>query len=130
MSSSVFAHAVYGVILTGEAEKKLRRYVDKTIKKWEESEDERYDSGDRYYEAVGYLDEKHKKLMAALRVLAGVPPDANFYYTGDGDDSVGESATDDDTWIAGYGLMEFPRAVDENAFRDDTYWHQWVTGSG
>lgn len=135
MSMDVFANAVYGVLLEGPALEVLEAAIRKAkqaLVGGDYAGSEEFDAlgeGDQLDEATEWVEGNTPDAFARVRKLAGVPRDAELFYTGHEDAHVGRSETPPGTWVAGFGLLTFPAPLDTAGFTGDRPgWHTWVTG--
>lgn len=123
MATDYFAHAAYGVPVEGPARAALEALVEACEADFyaalvENPDQDPPDLGE-------WARTRYPDRYAAVLALAGAPPDASLIYTGDEDDRPGRCATESGCWLAGYGVLSFPRAV--GAFTGEPAWHTWVT---
>ncbi len=85
------------------------------------------DASEQMDEALARFREQDAEGYARVLELAGVPRDARLMWTDDPGDRPGTCHTDPEIWIAGYGVLEFPREVDETQFKKKPEWYLWVT---
>jgi hypothetical protein len=128
MSTDYFAHAAYGVIVEGDALQALEEGFNKAMMELEDTDefDDLYAS-ERSDAAMTRFLEQDAEGYARVMELAGVPRDANLIWTGGQDERPGRCHTQPETWIAGYGVLSFPRKVDKTKFKTEPEWFFWVT---
>lgn len=125
-----FAHAVYGVPLTGDALKKLEEGLKKAGEAL--SADRAYrllDEVDQLEKRRDWIDEHLPDLLTQVIEMAGCPSDCTVFHTGHEDERPGESETEPDVWLVGYGMTEFPMTMAEEFTKGKPQWHTWVTAS-
>jgi hypothetical protein len=130
MSVHYFAWAAYGVVVEGDAREALEAGLDQAMTELEDTDGfGDLDASEQMDAALARFREQDAKGYARVLKLAGVPRDARLMWTDDPDDRPGTCYTDPEIWIAGYGVLEFPREVDETQFKKKPEWFMWVTFS-
>lgn len=108
MSNCVHAHACYGVIMYCEDAGALAGL------------------GSDAEEVEEALSTTYEELALRLRRKYNAGDDAGFFYTGDEEVHYDNSGTPEDTWIIGYGVMQFPDVEVPEEFKKTAKWHLWV----
>lgn len=130
MSQNAYVNAVYGVVLKGNALRYLKVSVAAALEQLttddEDFEDQPED--DRVDAALRFVEDYDPAALVEVRQLAGLPADVNFHWTAEPDAHPGDSQTDPETWLAGYGLYDFPeKAGRAKKLGRKASWHTWVT---
>lgn len=131
--SDYFAHAVYGVVVEPAHAALLDTAVEQYLDGLTEDErDELDDDSPAGVVADGLindpeLSERIANIRGGYQERAG---GGDFFRTNDEDDFPGRSAIGPDTWLFGFGVMDFPAAQPAPEFQRDAVWHMWVTVSG
>jgi len=128
MSVHYFVWAAYGVIVEGDALQALEEGIDQARMKLKDTDEfDDMDASEQTDAALDRFREQDADGYARVLELAGVPHDARLIWTDDPDDRPGTCHTGPELWIAGYGVLEFPREVDETQFKKKPEWFFWAT---
>lgn len=127
MSTSYFAHAVYGVLPAGPIEDRLVELFEAA---WLEAEEQSCDTPgeEQMNQIAAQVLETHPGLALELKEQYQAPQECRLFWTGDEDGRPGRCQTDPEVWVYGLGLLAMP--IDEKIsrrVRDEAEWHTWVT---
>lgn len=132
MAFDVFAHAVFGVVLSEAEQTKLNK-IKHTVPTDNELddpalEDESLEDADHESLVKAEIARKLPGFVDKLRNKYRADVFAGLHYSGDEDSRVGCCHTAPGLWILGYGVMAFPRSVPKE-FQARATWLFWVEGS-
>ncbi len=131
MSTSYFAHAAYGVMLSDEHDAELQKLAETFEASMSEEEQAQWQTlppSERKDLFIDWVEEDG--FLGRLRYLAYAPPEATLIFTGHQDDRPGRCHTEPDCWLLGAGLMDFPNEMSfSKEIGERASWHTWVEAS-